>query len=635
MRKQCLKIAGFAIGPMGKFQCIDMVRTLFTPVLPRHFSSHKSPVNQNITQKHNKSDCSCVSCGIQLQNTDPDQPGFYTPPSAKTKNKNVEISDLKYLLFSQNIQKAKDLERKLYDPEFNESDDLKYSKLLSPEMIDKERNNRLSCKRCINIIHKNEYNLEKDFVKLDYDDIKKAYLSEDSKDISKHVIHVTPLPFFPIGLKKTIVADYHKVGENKENTQNELSVLFSKADQVLGSESLLNKKAPPFMDLFFEKYLDVKKGSLNVVFFSALKRWNVEAAYNILKKQFNYLLGEVNAGKSTLINAWLKKYPNSTRAELTNKNESFHSQKAGVSHIPNMTRDMSSYLLNGGSKLVIDLPGFESYTHKPPLQHLVDKKFSDLLLKTEKFKNSKVTKRPYISVKGKNEANVLGRAYTIGGLFYVIPPPRTISKVHQFIPGPDYIFSNLEKAFETVRRLKVEKDPKMIPMETYIHCKDTLAVQENFTRHIIPPFVGSVEVVIDGVGYFQLTASGTYHYYGLYEIWVPKGIKVAVRVPLQKVIEQSYDSFVTAKNNCTSSSMKKDIKYGDFFPKGPLVSDTYPLEHSIPREEALAEIRKQFLERTASDVMKRGPLISTPEKELELLLTVSGKDTKLYWYYGF
>ncbi|SSD59309.1 related to Genetic interactor of prohibitins 3, mitochondrial [Saccharomycodes ludwigii] len=594
----------------------------------------------------------CFSCGIELQDKDPKKIGFYIKPKPQISNKITTIEDVRYLLFSQDVQQAKELTKKSEES------------IISHEMIDKDGRKRIVCKRCSDALYQNKYNKE-EFPAYTLQDIENKFLSRTHNETA-YIHYIMPLSDFPHNVDREIfkLSSKYAISKNNKSDRNtdNLSLLLSKGDQLGKNEFFLKRKALPFFKIFFEKYLHFK--SNKIVAFSAYKNWNVSSVYSLLKNSKNYLIGTANAGKSTLINSLLKNYKgfklnSKTYQKVDNKLNKgdentedsmyhntgiFHLQKAGVSHIPNLTRNATPYMIDN-EKLIYDLPGYTTQSALPSdieydLSNYVSKKYCDLIRKTHRFDNSKVNKRPYTTLKGTEN----GKCYTLGGLFYYVAPPNTINRVTQFIPGESYQFKNIDKGLEILNELLDTSNPKPYshPLSGYFYVNSKkLTDKNNFVRHVIPPFQGGIEIVLKDIGYFQVTSTGSYNYEGLHEIWVPKGIKVAVREPLMKLIDLTFDRYHEAikeqeTSNCENTNKnngkkkRQKIHYDDFFPSDRcIISDTYPMAHEEDGD-LLLKMKEIFLERTANDIMQRKYVNVDPHSIVEKL---HERPVNLFWYY--
>ena len=533
---------------------------------------------------------SCKSCGVELQSKNPSVTGYYKPPRAVRKDAGT-IEDLKYLMFTQELQLKKH-EIGLLDPDT----DPDYK-----EPIPK----RLVCKRCVDAISHNRYN-SSDFPIHSFNDIKGALPH------AANVYHVVSLSDFPLSLDKTILAE--------KNNRNYL--LLSKADQITYKSSMLPHKGSAFFAEFCRRHIGVHVKK--VVLFSNPRNWNIPSVINALAKRC-YLLGNPNVGKTSLINSLLHEKSTSFQAQLDKRGNVIgppkgHEQiqstrrraifnEGGVSHIPSFTRTMQTYLIE--DKVVNDLPGYTmDPTKVSDLANYIEKETLDNIRKTSKFKIDKLIKQNYTSLTGSKT----GKCLSFGGIFHLVPPNSTINQVVNYIPLPEHEFSNVEKAVSLSLEVLQSENHSL---RQFFALKKPFTDIKMFDRHVIPPFNGAIEIVLKDIGYFQVKPTGKYGFNGLYELWVPKGIRVCIREPLSKLISKSYEKYIESG----------DI--ADVCPTDrPLISDTYIMNHT--EEDTFARMREMYINRTSKDILSRRLLQKDPN---DIVGTLQSPPSNLYWYY--
>lgn len=528
----------------------------------------------------------CNACGIKLQNTENTKEGYFIVPKEAKGKKLQSLEDVKYLLFSQDLQKAKGL------VEAGTFEGLRRTR--SPES--------LICKRCSDAIHKNEYKLE-DFRGFAYGEISR-YIPSGS-----NVLHLVSLPEFPLGLSRDIL----------EEPRFDTSVLLTKADQLIKDRSTLQKKSAVFFRDFMKNQLGISTNK--TIATSTVKKWNVKSVYSMLRAH-NFLLGSANVGKSTLINALIKEYmgykvkrgqagdiliPKIPEKDMSNMQEILRAQFAGVSHIPNMTRRRQEYKI--GDKIVNDLPGFTEETAVIQYEDIIRREWLDRIRKTNLFKARKLKKKTFYSILGSEN----GACYTLGGLFFIKPPAETINQIINFIPGEEYEFKSIEKGLEVFKTCNVMQHP----LEKYCGVKSAICSLDHYSRHVIPPFQGSVEIVLKDIGYFVLRTTGKYKFTGLHEIWVPHGITVCVREPLEKLIDVGFKEHSESHGNLPACPKKR-----------PIISSTYVMSHN--EENTFGRMREMYLERTMNDLSVRR---HTHEEPLHIVRELHDERPNLYWHY--
>ncbi|SCU82830.1 LADA_0C08196g1_1 [Lachancea dasiensis] len=539
---------------------------------------------------------SCNACGVHLQSADRSKIGFYIAPKTSQRPQEhaqlQDLKELKYLLFSQDL-------RTLQDENILQH---------GGNIADRDRNatgahslprdtRQIVCKRCSDALHQNRYEPH-EF---------RAFSAAEVHDFvpqNANVFHVVSLSQFPLHFNGALFTDPNYSS----------ALLLSKGDLLTPDKAFLQRKAPRF----FADFLKAKLGlpsSPKVVAFSATRSWNIQSVFSVLRGD-SYLLGSPNSGKSTLVNSLLKKYGgakvDSDERGIDPATCQYHSlreQGAGVSHIPNMTRNLQSY--NIGNKTINDLPGFSENVDEERLDEMVNAKVLERIRKTHLFSKSKLVNQSYASVKGTDN----GHCYTVSGLFYLVPPPNTINQVVNFIPGNEKQYRDIDKALlVATQELSTSSSGTL---KQYVGVKESLCRKENFTRHVIPPFQGTVEIVLKDIGFLQLKATGRYQFSGLYEIWVPKNVQVCVREPLARLIETCYDNHLKSQGSIPS-----------FQDKRPVISLTYPMEPD--EKDVFSKMREMFLQRTQNEILSRQRISEDPKK---VVAQLHREAPNLYWFY--
>lgn len=489
----------------------------------------------------------CNSCGVKLQNKQPGALGYYTKKDDNLVKK-ITLEDVKYLIFGQDIQRIKEM-------------------TVDTENYDIKLEKPLICKRCSEALHNNKYNAT-EFKDIPFEEVEKQI------PIHSNVVHTAPILEFPFHINSQLL---------KNRTFN-TTMVFTKADRVFKNKKQVQKQIPIFLDAFFETYLN-SKATRNIVT-STLNRWNLDTLFSFLHGT-NYFVGEPNSGKSTLINALLrrlfgvkirgndvKNFELDKQAEeelAVSKKFFLEKQLAGVSHIPNLTRTLQAYKIK--QKIIYDLPGYSNY-NSYRIDEFIDPKWLQRFRKTSIFSEKRVKKKRYDSIVG----NENGKCLTLGGIFYLVPPPTTINQIVCYIPGELRQFHNTDRGIEVLGK----SGSKEHPLNKCCGIKPGIG-KEKYIRHIIPPFQGPIEVVLKDIGYFSLTPTGKYEYKGLYELWVLDGIDVCIRKPLERVAEDSYDK----------------SQEGKYYIKEPVVSHTYVVAHNDPNPlQTVKETYEKVKERT-------------------------------------
>lgn len=528
----------------------------------------------------------CNSCGVQLQSKDSSSVGFYLKPKTpEAKNLN-SLEDVRYLLFSQELQSVKE------GVPVGSLEDLK-----------KAKSKPLICKRCSDSLYLNKYTKE-DFPRFSFDQVLN-YVPKNG-----NIIHVVPLPEFPFHVSK-------KALQGDELTS---TLVLTKGDQLAKDKATLQRKVSVFFKDFMKYHLGLT--SNKIIATSALKKWNIRTVFSNMKAS-NYLLGDANVGKSTLINGLLREFMGykvevdrsgnvTMQQPLQDKRydtKSFlKAQNAGVSHIPNMTRNLQAYKVS--DKVICDLPGFTTNLQENDLDDIIRHEWLEKIRKTHQFKSEKLKKKTYISLKGTDNGGCL----TVGGIFFLVPPPGSINQVVKYIPGPEYQFSNVTKALEVFKSCNESADHSLAK---FCGIKPEVSKLDAYDRHVIPPFQGSIEIVFKDIGYILLRSTGKYNFTSPYEIWAPKGIQVCIREPLHLLIESGFMKNVESSGKESACPRKR-----------LLVSSTYimPVEETKP----LDRMKEMYLQRTQNDLSSRRFANADP---WEVVKNLRDEPPNLYWHY--
>lgn len=512
----------------------------------------------------------CNSCGIHLQNNDSNEKGYYIEPKRAVDSAGPSLQDIKYLLFSQDIQ------------QLNESEDI----LKRNEVKIKDK--PIICKRCSDLLYQNHYNVS-DFPRLSLTSLL------DRIPRNSNLAVLAPLTEFPLHIDKKLLSAY--------NT----TLVFTKCDQVIRSTHILDKELLTFFNQFFK--LQLRK-TLPVVAISSTKRWGIAKLFSLFKKE-TYLIGVANAGKSTLVNTLLQKF-NGEKLRMNHSNQNSEPlkdeqnlayQTAGVSHVPNMTRNVQHFKF--GNKMVNDMPGYTEDVNEVYLEDIIQPNWLKTIRKTELFKTKKIRKKIYTSYQVKENRT----CYTIGGFVNVVAPRNSITQIVKYIAGESNLFKNIDRMIETFSDCHKNEAH---PLRKYCGITAEYCNKDNFIRHVIPPFQGSIEIVIQGVGYLTLRSTGRYEYTGLYEVWLPKGMKVCVREPLEKIIMSTFP-----ENNKLVTDRE-------------IISSTYPM--AFDEEDVLGKMREIYLRRTEHDLMKRKFEKEDPK---DIVTVLHEEPPNLYWYYNW
>ena len=524
---------------------------------------------------------SCNSCGVELQSKNAETEGFYPKKEAAVHTPKTSLERAKYLLFSQDLQRLK--EGQLSD---------RQAKVEAPPI----------CKRCSDALHQNTYDIEQ-FPDASYREVIRDVPPQSS------ILHLASLPEFPLGLNAKLL----------KNKNFDTTLVLTKADQVIQSKPILQRDVPLFLKDFLKYQMALPMNKVLAV--SSIKGWNIDSLYSFLKAK-TYLLGEANVGKSSLINTYVKKYLGTKVMKdkrgnvidrkqygVQNMKQHLKNNSAGVYHVPNMTRSLQQYDING--KALYDLPGYSDEQKSVALEDIIKRDWLQRIRKTDLFDSRKIKKKHYTSFNGTEN----GACYTIGGILFLVPPKGTTNQIVKYIPGEHSEFKNVDKALEVFKECSTPESEH--PLKKYCGITSSACDKDNFVRHVLPPFQGSIEIVIKDIGYLMVRSTGAYGFKGLYEVWLPKGMEMCIREPLEKTIIANYEQFMESKGKTACCPRNR-----------PIVSSTYKMDHDI--SDTLTNMKEMYMEKTSHDLSSRRLKDVEP---LEILNTKADEPYNLYWYY--
>ncbi|CAL9731206.1 genetic interactor of prohibitins 3, mitochondrial [Monosporozyma unispora] len=538
----------------------------------------------------------CNSCGVALQNKDTHEKGYYITP--KIKQKEDTIQDIKYLLFSQDVQA------------FHESQNAEIKSVSDDHSKLSHNHNSFICKRCSDLLYQNKYNVK------DFNSVSLSKIMEKVPKQSR-IMLMAPLNEFPFHINRKLLLD-----KNYKPT-----LVLTKSDQLISKKSLLPKVLSHFFQSYFKINMDLKD-PFPIIAISTKKKWNISTLLSMMGKE-SYLIGNANVGKSTLINSLIKSYIGfkiyfDKRGKLikpknfdsiidTDMNSFIKDQEAGVSYVPNMTQSIQPYKIS--NKIIYDMPGYSdgSVNENIHLESMINKDWLQRIRKTELQSPKRVKKKPYSTFTGTENGSV----YTVGGIFYLKAPPNSINKITKYIPGEPKIFRDMDKALQVFQECLQARTISSHPLTKYCGVLPELCNKDKFVRYVIPPFQGSIEVVIKDIGHILLRPTGAYNFTGLYEIWVPRGIEVCIRDPLERTIELLNQHYLQDKT--VTSPCPKDL---------PLISSTYLMPNDEP--DPLSKMKSMYIERTSHDLMNQKHI---NDNALDIVSKLHSTPPKLYWYY--
>lgn len=201
-----------------------------------------------------------------------------------------------------------------------QTEDTKKAGFIEKENFDKA----VICKRCFRIKNYGDYEV----------------INKDIKDYEKI--------FNEISKRRDLILFLCDIFTLDESL-NYINKLNGKVILVITKKDLLPKSVKEYKLINYIKK-NYNLNIIDIIFVSSNKNYNIDLLYNLINKRKVsnnvYLVGNTNAGKSTLINALIKSY---------GKNDSFIT----TSSLPATTIDLIEVKLNDGLTLV-DTPGLVS-----------------------------------------------------------------------------------------------------------------------------------------------------------------------------------------------------------------------------------------------------------------------------------
>ncbi|CUM66929.1 uncharacterized protein PRCAT00004614001 [Priceomyces carsonii] len=530
----------------------------------------------------------CSSCGIKLQSEDPKKPGFFIEWHKKKRLNRQEDRT-----FNKIISELPSEDRKLL---LNNENVLTFDLTLPKknELKIEDQESLPECIRCRNI----KYRSNVDFDELPIHDFDNVLTSIPPNG---NIVYVINCQDFPFSLNPSIFA-YRRASDIK--------FIINKADLLFKRVELSNKYGSKFFKDYLHRKYHVPLD--NVMVISGLINWNMSELLKFLDNE-SYLIGSVNSGKSTIIGAMLyhihemkPKYLSSREKTRAQKNEDKRMNKIsmvgllktelkrqrlkeknfraksgpGTSFMPGFTRDHIMYDL--GDKFIYDVQGFTNLSDHG-IYSIIDQKIIKYINKGSKvFKNGMFDSR-YESVKGE-------QCLTIGGIFYLVPPKGAIYQIRNCINYKLKEFATFDKAID--RFSKIESYPAL--KHDFIVPKSTL---KSLQKYIMPPFYGSIDLVIKGIGHINIRPTGKRANNLPAVIYLPRGVEALVRQPISEYVAKSLtgrdsNGNLLKKENWVSKSVTSLKSYNN---SSPFSTRLIPIPYFSSSEQELYAAISNFV----------------------------------------
>lgn len=531
--------------------------------LGRYYSSQAHPQ----TYIYNLlSDTKCRSCGIQLQDKFPDKPGYYRLPGQNDSNtdKKAKTSELnkKYEKILQNLDIS---DRNLLINNFSapKQDDEKVASVPSLQQItpveadtrdttkDQQTHlgHSLSCKRCNDVIYNSKtrsiYDPNRDNLNKSEFPIPKLQQVLSTIPVDAPLVYVFSANDFPMGINKDIF---------QYRPPQQIYFVMTKSDILIPKTNVaFYNNFKKFLQNYMFKKFNVPRE--NVFIASGKDRWKMTDLYHFIPN-YSYIIGDTNCGKSTLVKSLLINHhvkhwkyearqqrpdeKQSSSASLKNKDfkkldrliDSFSSKNGpGTSHIPGFTRDVVPVDIDGIKEL-FDVPGF---TTNGNLQDIFDKLNHKQIARITKGANTS----KYGSLKSKFDTVKNGQVLSLNGVGYLqFPGQDSMYQIRNVTKFALHKFKNLEKVDSILQRNEIPKSMS----SHFIVNRQQQQQQRNelrgyYKRYIIPPFYGTIDLVIKDIGYINIKPTGKKLTNELMVLYLHPSLEAIIRQPILNYID--------------------------------------------------------------------------------------------------
>lgn len=531
----------------------------------------------------------CTLCGITLQTTKPALPGYFIKPAAVPAAPRVRATDLAY------EQALKDLS--------DEDKALLFDGAAPEPTPPKPAKNRPQtaghqCLRCREAHHR----LKFDVAQFGHESVEQVMARVPAEAPLVYVVSATD---FPLSLDAEVF---------RHRLPRTIDFVVTKADLFFATHSLACRYGLPFFQDYLHRAHGVRPERVRLV--SGKTDWGTEQLLDTLR-DLTMFIGAVNSGKLTLLQLLTlaaherrARLPNA-RAEKRQQKEAdaqlksgrtygalrqarrdtarFKSQHGpGVSHMPGFTRELVPVEVSPLVTLY-DVPGFGSAA---PLYELVAPAGVKQLSKGVPFHKAGTYKARYETARE-------GQVVTVGGLFFMPVPAGCMYRVRNLVNHPVHVFLGMAKALQTWRE----------PLNQ--RAVDGLFLVNNTTRlraFTVPPFDGSFDLVLRGLGFVNITATGRRPDPAAEQplvVYLPEGIDATWREPIAKYTTRTLSGRdargnVLRKENWARLSTTEVKRYSGKEPlvkalrqneEGPLASQESPL---ASQESPLASQESQL-----------------------------------------
>lgn len=549
----------------------------------------------------------CSSCGIKLQSEDESQEGYFVAPCATSsgeaplrKKKEDEVYD-KYLSHLSEEDKLL----------LNYEDSVSSYKKLKPQrqIVDPSGSPKLECLRCRNVKYQSKYhdkNLQETFPIESIESILNG-IPPDGQ-----LVYVLSAQDFPMSLDDQVF---------KYRPALEMKFLINKNDLLFPSLNVAQKYGLTFFrDYLWRKY---RVSPENVEVTSGLKDWNITKLVNFFGKE-SYLIGYVNSGKSTIIQSILYQkslqklekrmsgdkdkremekledlrinnrdmFNHKSRHVKRRRVEQFKATNGpGASHMPGFTRGHIPYDITD-NVTIYDVPGFNRHQAEDHgIYHLIDSRYLKQLSKGVHTFQKGIYKSKYVTIRD-------SQVITVGGIFLLQAPDKeskTMIQVRNCINFEPHVFSSLEKYHSVAAN--IVNYPSLVNKFALRHEE---IGQIAYQKYIIPPFFGSIDLVIRNVGYVNLTATGSKQEdEPPLVVYLPAGVEAIIRQPITKYTQKTFSGRDRHGNPLRKENLvgKSTLELQRFTGVKPFYSRLIPGDNKGDETQGDLETARRYVQR--------------------------------------
>ena len=539
----------------------------------------------------------CRSCGIKLQTADATKPGYFIQPSDITrrtntgKNKYVKHENQVFEKLSTSLP-PEDQELLLSNT-FNkkQENDSAAANTSSPtnqegesvrEVLEKlytvePDENSHDCIRCRQMTYNSHYDMNnKDYP------IDQLHHILNNIPVEAPLVYLFSASDFPMGINEDVF---------QYRNPKDIYFIMTKSDKLIEKtkEASQNYTKQFIQDYLFTNY-QVPRGH---VFVSLGKNnWFCQQLYHFIPNG-SYIIGNTNCGKSTLIKSLLLdeelnkkkqlqleskhdnvKLPPSLLNKVKQKFVSSFLTKVGpgISFLPGFTRDIIPIEI--GLKLIYDVPGFNTNANKMHQLYNSFKSSKDIhrLIKGALTFDRGTYKSPYVTIKGPQVVNLEGLGFLQlpkGGMYQL----RNVTNIQP------HIFSDISK-MESLLRNGI---PKALENKFAIN----ITTHHPFEKYLVPPFYGTIDLVLENFGYLNLKPVGGKTTNELIKLYLYPGVDAIIRDPITNYIAKTFSGKDKYGQLVSKSEFFKKSRFHLIRYKGdhPIYSKLCPVERSGTLED--------------------------------------------------